>query len=233
MNKLLLIALALLASVSCQRDKEEIQPQYDDWYALKAPIANANINAVYGDIDGTVAVATLFNVFYTSDRGRTWHESQYDVPIEFGISGIGVAGDTLILLSGENRSDSAIYTDNPRRYSVDNGASWQRFKTLYRKREKLTLNVLTSLSGITYRIKEMRAPAKTGSSTSYYLETEGISSSDGQLLKLPERQQTKSIYLDNKQRLYVAGSAPYCGTNEFEFCGDSNGRVYISKQPVL
>ena len=233
MKNSLLVVFVLFVAVSCQRDKEEVQPEYENWYPLKAPIPKY-VEAVHGDIDGTVVIATMFNVFWTNDRGKTWTESRYDAPISFGISGFVTTNDTLILLGGIDHSDSVSYAVNIYLYSIDKGVSWQRFKSLRGRRDKATLNIVTTPSGDTYRIKKTYTPVTKGTYTTLYPEIEGLLSSDGRLLKLPARQQTKSLYLDTKQRIYVAGSGPICGTspNEFNACGDENGVVYISKQPV-
>jgi hypothetical protein len=231
MRKLFFVGVLATALFGCERDRKgDILPEYKDWYALKAP-ETQSIQAVYGDIDGTVVIATLFNIYLTSDKGNTWRKANYDSKSNHGLFGFVSVNDTLMVLDGRRtiEGDPIYYGTDPFYFSVDGGENWQYFKKSLKV--NLPLNVLKTASGTSYTIKEVLTPKKN-STIDYYVETVGIETSDGRELTLPYKHQIKSIYFDKKQRLYVAASAPVCGTLEkFEYCGDQHGILYISKRP--
>lgn len=235
MKRLFFVGILFITLFGCERDeKEKVIPENKDWYALKVPEAE-QVQAVYGDIDGTLVVATLFKIYLTNDRGKTWRKSNYapnnDYKLAHGLFGFASVNDTLMVLDGKiiRQSTPIVYAIDPFYFSVDGGEDWQYFTKL--RRVNVPINVLETASGTVYTINEVLTPMKN-STTDFYVETVGIKVSDGRELTLPQRHQIKSIYFDKKQRLYVSASAPICGTLErFEFCGDQNGMIYVSKQP--
>lgn len=235
MKRLLFVSIVFITSLGCERDGEKnVLPEYKDWYTLKVPEAE-QAQAVYGDIDGTLVVATLFKIYLTNDRGKTWRKANYapnnNYKLAHGLFGFVSVNDTLMVLDGKRiiEGNPVVYATYPFYLSKDGGENWQFFSNS--RRINVPLNVLTTASGTVYTINELLTPIKN-STTGYYVETVGVKTSDGRELKLPQRHQIKSIYFDKKQRLYISASAPVCGTLEkFEFCGDQNGMVYVSKQP--
>ncbi|MBW3130436.1 hypothetical protein [Hymenobacter profundi] len=231
MKALLVSGVVLVSLVACQKDKEdEVQPEptYADWYAIKSPDAYA-IEAVTGDIDGTLVIVTSRQVYQTKDRGKTWRTSNYNSNI--GLFGLAQAQDTLLLLDTQtHRGDTPfILASNPSYFSLDKGLTWQRYRNWrYDSHQpQVARNQAMSLSGSSYEIDVLQTPV-AGS----WVETVGVVSTTGRKLALPQSHQIKSLYFDTKSRLYVAASAPICGQREkFAFCGEENGILYVSKEP--
>ncbi len=233
-TKLYFIGIFALTLCGCGRTKnEDVLPEYKDWYVLQVPEAEP-IQAVHGDIDGTLIVATLFKIYLTNDRGKTWRKANYapnsDYKLAHGLFGFVAINDTLMVLDAKRiiTGNPVYYGSDPFYFSVDNGRNWQYFLNAIRVR--VPLNMLKTASGTAYTINEVLTPIPN-STMDFYVETPGINVSDGRILTLPKRHQIKSIYFDKKQRLYVSASAAVCGTLEkFEFCNGENGILYVSKE---
>lgn len=228
--------LLLLGTLGACHKKPDEQPtpEYADWYTLKAPEARA-IEAVTGDIDGTLILTTRYNIYRTTDRGKTWEVSH---PSNLGIFGFVTRRDTVFTLNGKVRhgGDTTTYAVNPTYYSADQGRTWQPYhfkqSTAAFADIQLPINRMRTPSGATYRIATESVPLSPGSTTAYLYDI-GIQPERGALLTLPQEHQLNSIYLDSKARLYVAASAPLCGQRpDRTFCGEQNGVLYVSKKPL-
>ncbi|MEJ7661459.1 MAG: hypothetical protein WKG07_18655 [Hymenobacter sp.] len=231
--RLLLAALPLLLLGACHHGPEEVvAPDYPDWYALRAP-DNRAVQAVTGDLDGTLVITTTFNIYRTTDRGKTWQPSNYQD--NSGLFGFARRGDSLLALTTGRGSlvdsTSTAYASGSSYFSLDQGATWQPDRTPTHFDILTPLNRLKSPAGTAYSITVRRTPVSPGSSSTY-VETTGIRSQTGRRLTLPHDHQINSLYFDKQSRLYVAASAALCGTRgNFAFCGDQNGILYISKKP--
>jgi hypothetical protein len=216
-----------------KEDAEPSQPEYADWYAVRSPEGRA-IEAVSGDIDGTLVISTTFKIYQTKDKGKTWLLSNYNAASS--IAGFVQRQDTLLALSATagNAGPSTIaYAISPSHFSLDAGATWQLYRGRWQPNlePKVALNQATSLAGTTYSIDFLLTPTSPGSSSSY-VETVGIKSAAGTELLLPKDHAITSIYFDAKSRLYVTASAALCGQREKSaYCGEPNGVLYVSKKP--
>lgn len=230
----LLVVLGVFALGACRKDNAEpSQPEYADWYALRAPEGRA-IQAVAGNIDSTLVISTRFAIYQTKDRGKTWLPSSYkDI---FGVEGFLQRGDTLLAMtasSGAPSPTSIAYAISPTHFSLDQGATWQKYvwRGQYSREPKTVLNRATSPAGIGYEVEYRLTPTQPGSTTNY-VETTGIKNAIGALLVLPHNHTFTSIAFDKQSRLYVTASAALCGTpKDFAFCGEQNGVLYVSKKP--
>ncbi|HEX8428499.1 hypothetical protein [Hymenobacter sp.] len=234
MKRLLLPVLLLLTLGACQRDSDEdvVQPEDKDWYILTSP-DNRAIQAVHGDIDGTLVITTNYKIYQTKDRGKTWSTANYTSNL--GLFGFLQQQDTLLALNAQlgNASNSTVaYAAGPSHFSLDEGATWKPYRNWRWKVDwepRIARNRVTSPAGTEYSIDYLLTPISPNSSSSY-VETVGVKTSTGRSLSLPQQHQLTSLYMDAKSRLYVTGSAPVCGRGDkFAFCGEQNGTLYVSK----
>lgn len=231
----LLLGIGMLSLSACHKEEAEPSlPDYPDWYALRSPEGRA-IEAVYGDLDSTLVISTQFNIYQTKDRGKTWLASDYKA--NYSVEGFLMRNDTLLALSttamGFGAAPSVSYAVNPLYCSVDKGATWRPYRNWTRQgiEPRVGLSTTTSPAGTEYSIDELRTPTTPGS-TSYYVETVGVKSATGKKITLPHDHVITSICFDAKSRLYVTASAALCGNREnFAYCGEKNGVLYVSKQP--
>jgi hypothetical protein len=228
-----LSALLIGLSACHKEDAEPSQPDYADWYVVRSPEGRP-IEAVAGDLDGTLVISTTFKIYQSKDKGKTWKLSNYSA--RSSIEGFVQRHDTLLALSataGSAMPNSIAYAINPSHYSLDAGATWQSYSSRWQPNlePKVALNQAVSPSGTTYNIDFLLTPTSPGSSSNY-IETIGIRSAMGTQLTLPQDHSITSLYFDAKSRLYVTASAALCGRREkFAYCGEPNGLLYISKKP--
>ncbi|MBC6611886.1 hypothetical protein H8B15_13210 [Hymenobacter sp. BT507] len=238
MKLLLPATLLALSLAACQKEKDatpELAPtETADWYVLRAPDDRA-IEAVAGDIDGTLVITTRFTIYCTKDRGKTWQQADYKS--NAGLFGFLQQQDTLFTMSaGYTRGgDNTEYATSPSHFSLDQGATWRPYRNWRRANfePRVPRNQATASSGTVYSIEYLLTPLSPNSSSSR-VDYIGIQTSTGQHLTLPQDHQITSIAFDTKSRLYVTASAPLCGGREtFQYCNKSNGMLYVSKKPQL
>jgi hypothetical protein len=238
MKSVVLSTLLLLALSGCKKESDDIdtQPEYKDWYAFKSPDTRA-IQAAIGDIDGTLVITTGFKIYQTKDRGKTWKTATYTA--NHGLFGFLSRQDTLLALNLQVgavvSNTTTAYAASPSFFSVDEGLTWLPYRHWDRKVDfepRIARNRVTTPIGTEYSFEILLTPTSPNSGTSY-VETVGILSSTGQALQLPQDHQMMSLHLDSKSRLYVSASGPLCGRRQdFAFCGDENGILYVSKAPL-
>jgi len=238
-NKILPFMAVLLLAACSKKDAEAVRPEpadTPDWYVLQSPDARP-IESVAGDLDGTLVISTMFHIYQTKDRGRTWQLSDYQD--KQGILGFGVVQDTLLALrstTGASLPTSTEYAILPEFASLDQGATWVRYHDHRHYNGPMLLvarNRALSPSGTEYHIDYRLTPTAPNSGSSY-VETIGITSTAGNYLSLPQRHNITSLSFDARARLYVTASAALCGTLEkFAYCGPENGLLYVSKKPQL
>lgn len=231
MKQLLLAAAAFLLLFSCKKEDVPV-PQLEnaDWYVLRSP-DNRDIQAVHGEIDDTLTITTGFDIFVTTDKGKTWTKGNYNARV--GLFAFLEKEDTLFVLEGR-RSGASVFDNifgiQPTWFSMNRGLNWERSTSRWDFEDwKVPINYAYSGNGIRFEIDLIQTEEG-------YLQTIGIKSESGRKIVLPARHQLVSVCFDKKSRLYVTGSAPLCSDGKtFEFCDQVNrsGTVYISKKPIL
>lgn len=255
--KTLLCCLLVMIALSCKKTQSDgVDPEHDtvlaeypNWYTLKAPV-DKEIQGVWGNRDKTVLITTGFAVFRSIDQGSHWQEVLPRQSI--GIFGIVQNQDTLFTMTGLNSQSAGetyqqvlVHANN---YSLDDGVTWQPYTRrnpllkdipVYGAVDKrLLINPVVTSTGTQYKINRVFLDGPTA--TSGQFETPGVITSNGRRVDLPQLHQLNSLFLDDKQRLYIAGTDAVCGRGgktgqPFSFCNSKQGRgvVYISKRPLL
>lgn len=253
--KTLFCCVLIMIALSCKKTESDIVDpkndtvlaEYPDWYTMKAPV-DKEIQSVWGDRDKTLLISTSFTIFRSTDQGKHW---QQVLQQSTGMFGIVQNQDTLFTMSGlSNQSAGETYQQvltNADNYSLDDGQTWQRYikrNPLFDRNpiygsvdERLLINPVIASTVTTYKINRvfLDGPAVT----SGHFETPGVITSNGRRIDLPQLHQLNSLFLDGKQRLYIAGTDAVCGRGgktgqPFSFCNSKQGRgvVYVSKRPL-
>ena len=233
MKNLLIALLSLLAFFGCRSDHDTPGPkaavENEDWYILRAP-HNREIQAVYGDIDGTLLITDRRSVYYTRDKGKTWTQADYQNNI--GLAGFGSRNDTLFVLDTQTMSSADPgnrYAIRPYYFSVNGGEHWEELPSRWASPEmKVSLNYAYSGNGNRFSIDRVYHP--NGS-----VEDVGVKGENGRKISLPQLHVLNVVHFDAKSRLYVAGSAPFCDKNgHVKLCDekDARGTLYISKKAI-
>lgn len=245
----LLYCSLLLLTLSCKRtpsdhvdpNPDTVLAEYPDWYTLKAPV-DKDIQGVWGNRDKTLLISTRYLLFRSTDQGKNWQQVHQQSIAMFGVV---QNGDTLFTMSGlasqtfigSNESPQfLIKADN---YSLNDGQTWQPYRGRNRLltdmpdpgtvNKRLLVNPVVATTGDSYKINRVFLDGPTA--TTGISETPGVVTATGRRIDLPQLHQLQSLYLDEQQRLYIAGSDAVCGQ---EFCNSKQGRgvVYISKHPL-
>jgi len=239
---LLLLFVGLLAA-ACQKDDAKLTPREAEdpnWIKLEIPTRFSGDEAysIIGDIDKTLVVSTKAQVYSSSDRGKTWTETQYSHGAMFGFV---MRNDTLFSLDSYRTDGQGQKTaTNAEFYSTNFGQTWARFVLLpngYYKAQAFSQPYgQIAANGISYRTQE-NFRAMPNSSSKLVLASD-LLRSNGTIatpVRLPGRRYLKGLHLDGQRRLYV-------GASGFSFdptTGDPNDPgikqpaiVYVSRQPL-
>ena len=254
--KTLLLCTMVLLTLSCQnRDAEDVAvkpdtilDEYPDWYTIKAPI-DRDIQGVWGNRDKTLLISTKFLLFRSADQGKNWQQVHQQSVAMFGVV---QNGDTLFTMNGlalqtlKGSDESPQFLITADNYSLDDGQTWQRYSgrnqllsgmpTPGTVDRRLLVNPVVTTTGDSYKINRVFLDGPTA--TTGIFETPGVVTATGRRINLPQLHQLQSLYLDEQQRLYIAGTDAVCGRGHsgeaFSFCNSKQGRgvVYISKKPL-
>lgn len=244
--KTLLYCGLLLLTLSCKKapsdivdpKQDTVLAEYPDWYTIKAPVDH-EIVGVWGNRDKTLLISTSRAVFRSIDKGSHWQEVLPQQSI--GIFGIVQNQDTLFTMTTLVGYRAIALAD---KFSIDDGKTWQSYRGRNRifdipssiSAAPFPINPVVASNGISYKINQVFLDGPTA--TTGIFETPGILTSNGRRIDLPQLHQLQSLYLDNQQRLYIAGTDAVCGRGHsgesFSFCNSKQGRgvVYISKHPL-
>ncbi|HEX8330832.1 MAG TPA: hypothetical protein VF629_25095 [Hymenobacter sp.] len=236
-----LLFIGLLAA-ACQKDDPKLAPREaedPDWIKLEIPTKFSGDEAysIIGDIDKTLVVSTKAQVYVSSDRGKTWQETQNSAGAMFGFV---MRNDTIFSLNFSGTDSQGRKTAiNAEFYSTNFGQTWARFTLLpngYYKARAFSQPIGQLTAGsVAYRTQE-NFQAMPNSSSKLVLASDLLRSAGGTEtpVRLPSRHYLNGLHLDAQRRLYV-------GASGLRF--DDKGKaidptvswpavVYVSRQPL-
>ncbi|WP_041257880.1 hypothetical protein [Fibrella aestuarina] len=208
-----------------------------DWIRLEIPTGR-EAYAIAGDIDQTLLVTTWTKAYYSSDRGKTWQVSK---DFQGPIPGLYVRNDTTFALHARryNREGSLLGAWDALYYSPDYGKSWEWYSKTYKNYldEVKPIATIRSTNGIVYTIKQNSTPTAPGSNVATVNPSVIIrqEANTQNTIRFPFQHNLMNLYLDGKNRLYVAasGGTYQPETNSFFCCTDAMPAVvYVSKRPL-
>ena len=236
----LLLATWALAGCRHQAADAPTPAEDPDWIKLEIP-KGREANAVFGDLDGTLVVTTYKDAYYTTDRGATWHQS-FD--FHTAKQALVARHDTLVALdqagTDQRGHQVAVRGDY---YSTDLGRTWSAVMSPATYAAFLSLRQRidsVQAGGVAYQFRLNYSPVAPGSNTYYSEPSDLLKTTAGaqSTLRLPAKHVLRNLYLDAKNRLYVAAaSCAHRGSlTECEACQPENGLqspavVYVSRRP--
>ncbi|WP_286851703.1 MULTISPECIES: hypothetical protein [Sphingobacterium] len=238
---LFVCAIGLLFS-SCQKDGPSEQKDLIDietrdaaWTKLSIPGQLRGTSAIYGNIDDTLVVATMYKIYMTTDKGASW---QMVNDAGLGIPSFSMYQGELMALS--NFQD---HSTSPFLFSLDHGKSWStKGKYGYEVYDKVRVNRKETKISETESYKISPQPNEIidkeyGRPLMQPDKLVRVTDKGEQKLDFPFRRQLNYIYHDKKNRLYIGAE----GTR-FEWAVKGNERtyptstdtaiIYISKLPI-
>jgi hypothetical protein len=239
--KAIFCSFFILILLSCTRDEvSQLTFEYPDWYTLTSPVDDV-IQGIWGDYERNIIIATSYSIYQSTDKGVHWKQVDEQ---KASISGIVEHEDTLFAMNGVVNIGDNQFMANAGKYSIDGGSSW----VLYRKynpffntnpslapiNRQLYINQRIAPNGTIYKINKVYVDSTINTLRRY--ETPGIITGNGRKIDVPQWHQLRSLYMDEKGRLYITATDAICDRNNsgFVFCNSRNGRgvIYISKQPL-
>lgn len=238
---LFVCAIGLLFS-SCQKDGPSEQKDLIDietrdaaWTKLSIPGQLRGTSAIYGNIDDTLVVATMYKIYMTTDKGASW---QMVNDAGLGIPSFSMYKGELMALS--NFQD---HSTSPFLFSLDMGKNWStKGKYGYEVYDKVRVNRKETKISETESYKISPQPNEIidkeyGRPLMQPDKLVRVTDKGEQKLDFPFRRQLNYIYHDKKNRLYIGAE----GTR-FEWAVKGNERtyptstdtaiIYISKLPI-
>ncbi|WP_343557273.1 hypothetical protein [Sphingobacterium sp.] len=239
---LLIVCSISIFFCSCQKDASsepkdliDIETADTAWTKLSIPGQLRGTSAIYGNIDDTLVVATMYKIYITTDKGASWQMVSDE---GLGIPSFNMYQGELMALS--NFQD---HSTSPFLFSLDHGKNWSRKgKYGYEVYDKITVNRKETKISENESYKIIPQPNEIidkeyGRPLAQPDKLVRLTDRGEQLLDFPFRRQLNYIYHDKKNRLYIGAE----GTR-FEWTVKGNERtyptstdtaiIYISKRPI-
>ncbi|MFC3353392.1 hypothetical protein [Sphingobacterium zeae] len=242
LQPLLLLCFLGLLLFSCQKDHSseqdsliDVETKDPNWTKLSIPGQIRGTSAIYGNIDDTLVVATMYKIYMTTDKGASWqmvHDAGFGIP-SFSM----YQGELMALSNFQDNSTS------PNLFSLDNGKNWSaKGKYGYDVYNKVRVNRKETKISESESYKIIAQPNEIvdkeyGRPLMQPDKLVSVTDKGQRLIDFPFRRQLNYIYHDKKNRLYIGAE----GTR-FEWSVKGNERryptatdtaiVYISKFPI-
>lgn len=239
MKRLRLLLAAGLLLVACQKNEAGPQePEDPDWLRLEIPTTWSadEAYAIVGDIDKTLLVSNVAEVYATSDRGRTWQISHN---FQGTVRGLLLRNDTIFAFRA---ASSPTLDDQTARlgdyFTADFGKTWEYTGRLPKpaRYDNLSQPIgRVAAAGVAYRTKVNTEPAPNAHRllASDLVRTDGAGQTT---LRLPTRHYLNNLHLDGQNRLYVAASSysydPVTGAGTSKPVAKTQPVVYVSRRPL-
>ena len=246
MKNLFIPFLGAFLAISCQKkDVAPIEAADPDWVKLEIPTewsAGEQAYSLVGDIDHTLLVSTIVGLYATSDQGKTWQKLRTTSQIVWALMS---SNDTIFALNSyrTNSQGDKLAACFAEEFSTDFGRTWAYTDILgpnsYEKYRAFRYPLgQVSAAGYAYRTRENTVSVPNSTSrlvvASDLLRTNAASGQ--QVMRLPGRHYLNNLYLDARNRLYVAASGvgfdAETGTVVDFTRGSSTAVVYVSRRPL-
>jgi hypothetical protein len=226
--KLIKTAILAMALASCAKEKDVVEePKFNhpDWMRLEIE-QGKEMHAVYGNLDDTLMVSTLTEIFQTTDKGKTWLKAKVNHHPVYGFLSVKdtVFSFESIVQKDKNSPKLATFSQS---YSIDKGFNWlSRYDVPLRISKPFATIALDN--GVEIKVKENLEPINGNINHNLVLKSqvEVVKNGFSKTLILPFDNQITNIYVDKKGRLYVSATSSIF---------DKSGRYldYEKKQPAI
>ena len=227
-----------MLSSCAKKEVPEAPKVFDDPNWTRIEIANGReAHAVYGNIDDTIMVSTLTEIYQTTDKGKTWLKTRVNNQPIYGFLAVK---DTIFALQAnslKNKLNEKLATFS-QTFSLDKGFTWDWSAKYNIPQERSDLYATVKLSDQTIiKLKENLEPINGSANSAYVLKSdiEIFRRGFSEILEVPFNNQLTNLHLDSAGRLYVSATrsihdkktGKYVSTEE-----DQPAIIYISKQNI-
>jgi hypothetical protein len=228
---ILFIAVGVL-SLACEDTAISVE-EFPNWVRISIPKGKEAL-AVAGDVESTLLVTTASKAFYTTDMGQNWIESK---DFQGPVYGLLQRNDTIVALFSKSFDQDQATASLGYLFTLDLGRTWQYDPSGKFMKAKMPIGSVESDWGVKYRVVEslkQLQPAPSGPVHPSSLQKWPHLNNDWGALDFPVKVKANNVYLDKKNRLYVAAASGDFDENNCHAGADekSPAWIFISKRPL-
>jgi hypothetical protein len=240
MKLLKTIALMMVLSSCAKKEVPEAPPMFNDPNWIRIEIADGReAHAVYGNIDDTLMVSTLTEIYQTTDKGKTWRKTKVNNQPIYGFLSVK---DTVFALQANGLKDKANQrlATFSQYFSLDKGFTWDWCSKFgiseQRSQEFATVSVDNQIK---IKLKENIEPFDGNSAlgSGYVLKSDiqVFKNGTSEILQVPFDNQINNLHIDETGRLYVSAGRSIHDKKTGKYLSAEKSQaaiIYISKQSV-
>lgn len=233
------IAVMMVLSSCAKKEIPDVPPAFSDPDWTRLEIADGReAHAVYGNIDDTLMVSTLTEIYQTTDKGKTWKKTKVNNQPIYGFLSVK---DTIFGLQSNNlRKNNLQLATFSQYFSLDKGFTWnwcrkfgiseqrsQEFATIY-----LDNNLKIKLKE---NIEAFDGGPTNGSGYVLKSDIEIFKNGTSKILPVPFDNQITNLHIDQSGRLYVSATRAIHDKKTGKYASTEKNQpaiIYISKKNV-
>jgi hypothetical protein len=233
------IAVMMVLSSCAKKELPEVPPTFNDPNWIRIEIADGReAHAVYGNIEDTLMVSTLTEIYQTTDKGKTWRKTKVNNQPIYGF--LSVKDTVFALQSNSLLKNNLRMATFSQYFSLDKGFTWdwcikygiseqrfQEFATLYLEDQ------------LKIKLKENIEPFNKNSDPwpGYVLKSDIQIFKNGtsKILQVPFDNQINNLHVDKSGKLYVSAGRAIHDKKTGKYLSAEKSEaaiIYISKKNV-
>ncbi|RLJ74899.1 hypothetical protein [Pedobacter alluvionis] len=234
------IAVMMVLSSCAKKEVPDVPPTFSDPDWTRLEIADGReAHAVYGNIDDTLMVSTLTEIYQTTDRGKTWKKTKVNNQPIYGFLSVK---DTIFGLQANSLKDKAgqKLATFSQYFSLDKGFTWD-WSTKFGVSEQRSQAFASVSVNNQFKIKLKEniesfdgGPAN-GSGYVLKSDIEVFKNGTSKILPVPFDNQITNLHVDKLGRLYVSATRSIHDKNTGKYVSTEKNQpaiIYISKKNV-
>lgn len=240
MKKYHFALVGLLMLFSCSKEKNTSTSEtFNDpnWIRIELP-NNRSAHAIYGSIEDTLLVSTIYDNYQITDNGKTLTktEKKFYQPA----FGFVKSNDTLYALMANHLKDTdgLRFASYAQYHSLNNGMTWNWTELHKNKVElKQKFEEVAVDDNLKFSIKENIEYFPQSTTDGLILKSDLRVSRNGStsILELPFDNQITSLHLDKHGKLYISANSGLYDSKTKKYRTEEKRNValvYISKKPA-
>jgi hypothetical protein len=232
------IAVMVVLSSCAKKEVRDVPPTFNDPNWTRIEIADGKeAHAVYGDIDGTLMVSTLTEIYQTTDKGKTWLKTKVNHQPIYGFMSVK---DTVFALQANSlkNKDNELLATFSQYFTLDKGFTWKRCSQYNVSEERSQEFATIALDNqVKIKLKENLEPVNGNPNHNYILkrDIEIFEKGFSKILTVPFDNQITNLHVDQSRRLYVSATRSIHDKKTGKSVGAEKNEpavIYISKKNV-
>jgi len=232
------IAVMMVLSSCAKKEVPDVPPTFNDPNWTMIEIAGGReAHAVYGDIDDTLMVSTLTEIYQSTDKGKTWRKTKVNNQPIYGFLS---AKDTIFALQSNSfrTKDNLQLATFSQSFSLDKGFTWDwcsKYHISEQRFQEFATIYLDNQQKI--KLKENLEPIAGSSMSSYVLKSdiEVFKNGTSKILQVPFDNQINNLHVDKSGKLYVSAGRSIHDKKTGRYLSAEKSQsaiIYISKKNV-